>query len=113
MGDDVDSDDHLARIAKANGKAPNDRHDVTHTQTMGGTTVDNRMQIATPVAIAAIVCLFVAGILGGIAVGTAFNANDKAGQARMEARLAQEDLLMLRAAVRASGIHVETAQDHD
>lgn len=94
-------------------KAAADSHDVTHTQTVGGPVIDNRMQIATPVAIAAIVCLFAAGILGGIAVGTAFNANDKAGQARMEARLAQEDLIMLRAAVRAAGIHVETAQDHD
>lgn len=75
--------------------------------------IDNRTQIATPVAIAAIVCFFIAGLLGGLALGMAHTAEDVAGQARMEARLAQEDLIMLRAAVRASGIHVETAKDHD
>jgi hypothetical protein len=47
------------------------------------------------------------------ATTTAATANDRSGQARMEARLAQEDLIMLRAAVKAHGVSVETAQDHD
>ena len=112
MTDAETIDEQLASFRKAEGA---DDHSVTHTQTVSGPTAtfDNRTQISTPVAVAAIICFFVAGIIGGLAIGIANNANDKAGQARMEARLAQEDLIMLRAAVRASGIHVETAQDHD
>jgi Na+/melibiose symporter-like transporter len=47
------------------------------------------------------------------AASAAAVANDRSSQARMEARLAQEDLIMLRAAVRARGITVETAGDHE
>lgn len=89
-----------------------DRSTTNHNEARGAQIVQNN-QLSTPVAIAAIVCFLIAGILGGLAIGIANTANDKAGQARMEARLAQEDLMMLRAAVKARGIDVETSHDHD
>jgi hypothetical protein len=100
--------DELARAAT-------DSHDTdSHIENAprGAQIVQNN-QLSTPVAIAAIACFFLAGILGGVSIGMAYNANDKAGQARMEARLAQEDLIMLRAAVKAHGIAAESAHDHD
>lgn len=48
MSDDEQPDDHLSLIAKANGKAPHDRHDVMHLQTVSGPVIDNRNQISTP-----------------------------------------------------------------
>jgi p-aminobenzoyl-glutamate transporter AbgT len=69
--------------------------------------------LSTPVAIVAILCFFITGIIGGLAIGSASNARDVASQARMEARLAQEDLIMLRAVVRAHGIPAESAGDHE
>lgn len=113
---DVQSDDHLFKIAEAHGRGAKDNHERNNSPSLKAKVsvpIDNRNQLSTPVMIAAIICFFVAGIIGGLAIGIANTANDKAGQARMEARLAQEDLIMLRAAVRAAGIHAETASDHD
>lgn len=60
-----------------------------------------------------LVCLFVSILVSAIAIGIAMNARDRAGLAERESRLAQEDLIMLRAAVRAHGIPADGAGDHD
>jgi uncharacterized protein (UPF0333 family) len=79
-------------IAKANGKAPTDRHDVTHTQTVSGPTIDNRNQLSTPVMlgfliVVAAMCigLTVVGIQSGY-------ASAAAQQAERNAKLAQYQL---------------------
>lgn len=84
------ADDHLAMIAKANGKAPTDRHDVTHTQTVSGPTIDNRNQLSTWALITVLIALFVAATMGAAAIGIATNASYAAQMAEREARLAQQ-----------------------
>jgi len=49
----------------------------------------------------------------GDAIDAAERAEDGARQAALELRLAQEDLMLLRTALRERGITVETAGDHD
>lgn len=139
MSDDEQPDDHLALLAKANGKAPeidksvklrSDQNVKVETDARGNT-------VSTPILalmMAAALLGLVFGVLGFYAgngadrrvdamggqldavrsdAALAHAADDKSSQARMEARLAQEDLIMLRAAVRASGIHVDKSNDHD
>jgi hypothetical protein len=49
----------------------------------------------------------------GEAIDAAKRAEDGAGRAALELRLAQEDLMLLRTALRERGITVESAGDHD
>lgn len=49
----------------------------------------------------------------GDAMNAAKRAEDGAEKAALELRLAQEDLMLLRTALRERGITVETAGDHD
>jgi hypothetical protein len=79
----------------------------------GSSSINQYNTLSTPVLLAAIVCFFVAGAMGGIAIGMANTASYKAGLAEREARLAQEDLILLRAKVAAAGIQVESAGDHE
>lgn len=89
MSDDVDSDDHLGQIAKANGKAPHDRHDVTHIQKVGGAVIDNRNQLSTPVMLGFLIVI-AAMALGLTLVGIqAGSASTSATNAERNAKLAQ------------------------
>lgn len=92
MSDDEQPDDHLSLIAKANGKAPADRHDVTHTQSVTGPVIDNRNQLSTPVMLGFLVVVAAMGIgltVVGIQSGYASAA---AQQAERNAKLAQYQL---------------------
>jgi len=55
------------------------------------------------------VCILTAAIAAGFAI----NASWSASIAERESRLAQEDLMLLRAAVKAHGINAESSHDHE
>lgn len=90
MSDDEQPDDHLSLIAKANGKAPHDRHDVMHLQTVSGPVIDNRNQISTPALVMLLSAFFVSATIGALAIGMSWHALDTAHTAEREGRLAQE-----------------------
>jgi hypothetical protein len=80
-----------------------------------GAQINN--SLSTPVAIAAIVVFFAAGVMGGIAISIANSADDKAVIAEREARLAQErgdrlevEIKVLRGVLETVGVPVQSQE---
>lgn len=101
MNAEVDSDDHLSQMARANGKraddhhiadSHDDRHSIRHLskQSVGGPVIDNRNQISTPALITLLLAFFIASTVSALAIGMSWHALDTAHTAEREGRLAQE-----------------------
>lgn len=112
MGEDVDNDDHLSMIAKANGKAPADRHDTRQTNRQSvrfdlGTLKDELKTPLNAALVGSVAILAFAVILQGFYFGgelataraNAQEANSFGHQAERQAKIAEDKFNELRVQV--------------